>query len=127
MHIRHTIAIAAAALTLAACTPTEDNGSSSSDPKPKASASKSADPSKLDDAGQRACDDFARGYNDGANTKTERLDLAHKVNKSAPGSKTNRIADTGHILANGAAGSASAWQLAADTFAQACLDAGWKA
>lgn len=126
MRIRHTIAIAATALALAACTPTEDTGSSS-DPKPKASASKKADPKKLDDAGQQACDDFARGYNDGANTRDERLDLAHKVNKNAPASKTNRIADSGHILANGATGSASAWQLAADTFAQACLDAGWKA
>lgn len=125
MRIRHTIAIAAAALALAACTPTEDNGSS--DPKPKASATKPADPSKLDDAGQQACDDFARGYKDGANTRAERLDLAHKVNTSARGSKTDRIADTGHVLANGAAGSASAWQLGADTFAQACLDAGWKA
>lgn len=124
MHIRHTIAIAAAALTLAACTPTEDNGNSGSDPKP---ATKSADPSKLDDAGQQACDDFAHGYNDGADTRSERLDLAHKVNKSAPSSKTNRIADSGHILANGANGSDGSWQLAADTFAQACLDAGWKA
>lgn len=125
MRIRHTIAIAAAALALAACTPTEDSGSKSSDPKP--ASSKPADPKKLDDAGQRACDDFAHGYNDGANTKTERLDLAHKVNESARGSKTDRIADTGHVLANGANGSASAWQLGADTFAQACLDAGWKA
>lgn len=126
MRIRHTVAIAAAALALAACTPTEDNGSSS-DPKPKASATKSVDPSKLDDAGQQACDDFARGYNEGADTRTERLDLAHKVNKNAPASKTNRIADTGHVLANGANGSNGSWQLAADTFAQACLDAGWKA
>ncbi len=125
MRIRHTITLAAAAaLALAACTPAEDTGSSKSDPKP--ASSKPADPSKLDDAGKRACDDFARGYKDGANTKTERLDLAHKVNTSARGSKTNKIADTGHVLANGAAGSASAWQLGADTFAQACLDAGWK-
>lgn len=129
MRIRHTIAIAAAALVLAACTPTEDSGSGKSDPKPKASASsaKKSDPSKLDDAGQQACDDFARGYKEGADTRTERLDLAHKVNKNAPSSKTNRIADTGHVLANGATGSNGSWQLAADTFAQACLDAGWKA
>lgn len=125
MRIRHTIAIAAVALALAACTPTEDAGNSKSDPNP--TSSKPADPKKLDDAGQQACDDFARGYKDGADTRTERLDLAHKVNENAPSSKTNRIADTGHVLANGAAGSAGSWQLAADTFAQACLDAGWKA
>jgi len=125
MRIRHTIAIAATALALAACTPTEDTGSGSNDPKP--ASSKPADPSKLDDAGQQACDDFARGYKDGADTKTERLDLAHKVNRSAPSSKTNKIADTGHVLTNGAAGNANTWQLAADTFAEACLDAGWKA
>lgn len=122
MHIRHTIAIAAVALALTACTPTEDTGSSSTEPK--ASATKSVDPSKLDDAGQEACDDFARDYPD-ADTRDERLDLAHAVNTSAKSSKTNRIADTGKILSNGAAGSDGSWQLAADTFAQACLDAGW--
>lgn len=102
------------------------DSSSGSTAKPETASSKTASPSNLDDAGKLACDDFAHGYK-AADTKTERLDLAHKVNKWAPSSKTDRIADTGHVLANGAAGSDSAWQLAADTFAQACLDAGWKA
>lgn len=116
MRIRHTIAAAAiAALALTACS------SSGSDAKPKAT-----DTTKLDDAGQLACDDFAKDYK-AATTKTARLDLANKVNKWAPTSKTDRIAASGKVLANGANGSASAWQIAADTFAQACLDAGWKA
>lgn len=114
MHIRRTIAaVALATLALTACS------SSSSDDKPQ-------DPKKLDDAASFACDDFAHGYN-AATTRDARLDLAHKVNKWAPTSKTNGIAANGKILANGAAGSAGAWKLAADTFAQACLDAGWKA
>jgi hypothetical protein len=127
MRIRHTIAIAAAALALAACTPTEDAGSSKSDPKPKASAStaKKTDPKKLDDAGEFACDDFARDYQS-AQTSSARIDLANKVNKWAPKSGTDRIADSAIVLARAAEGSASAWQLGADTFAQACLDAGWK-
>lgn len=114
MRIRATIAVAFAALALAACS------SSSGD------SDKPADPKKLDQAAGFACDDFAKDYK-AADTKQARLDLAHKVNKWAPTSKTNRIASSGKVLANGAAGSANAWQIAADTFAQACLDAGWKA
>lgn len=125
MHIRHITAVAITALALTACTPTADSSSDSS-AKPKATKSKTqkADPSKLDDAGEFACDDFAKDYK-AATTTDARLDLAHKVNKWAPKSQTNRIADTGKILSNGAGGSDGSWQLAADTFAQACLDAGW--
>lgn len=114
MRLRHTAAVAAAitALTLAACS---SNDSSSDKP---------ADPKKLDSSASLACEDFAKGYK-GATTKAERLDLAHKVNKWAPASKTNGIADRAEVLANGANGSDGAWQIAADSFAQACLDAGW--
>ncbi|MFI0268578.1 hypothetical protein [Streptomyces luteogriseus] len=113
MQLRHIAATAAiTALALTAC--------SSND-----SSDKPADPKKLDSAASLACDDFAQGYK-AADTQQERLDLAHKVNKWAPTSKTSRIADSGKILANGAAGSDGSWKLAADTFAQACLDAGWE-
>jgi len=116
MRIRHLAAVALAALALTAC-------SSSSDTEDK---SKPVDTTKLDDAGKLACDDFAKDYK-AATTPQARLDLAHKVNKWAPSSKTERIASSGKVLANGANGSDNAWQIAADTFAQTCLDAGWKA
>ena len=112
MRIRHTIAATAiAALGLTAC-------SSSDSDKP-------ADPKKLDDAASLACEDFASGYK-AAQTSSARVDLANKVNKWAQSSKTNGIADNATVLARGSEGSASAWQIAADTFAQSCLDAGWK-
>ncbi|MFJ9128929.1 hypothetical protein ACIRJS_32990 [Streptomyces sp. NPDC102340] len=113
--------LVAAALTLTACS-SADNG----DAKPKASATEKADPNKLDDAGKFACDDFAKDYQS-ADTTQARLDLAHKVNKWAPKSYTKNIADNGKVLARGAGGSDGSWQTAADTFAQSCLDAGWKA
>ncbi|MEY2244690.1 hypothetical protein AB8A21_17555 [Streptomyces sp. BF23-18] len=117
MHIRHLTAAAFAvtALTLTACSGT---GASTSD--------KPTDTKKLDQAGRFACDDFAHEFQF-ADSKSERLDLAHKINKWAPSSKTDRIAYSGGLLANGAAGSDGAWQMAADAFAQSCLDAGWKA
>lgn len=116
-------AIAAVALlALTACTPTDS--SSDTEAKPKKTAAEKTDPNKLDDAAQLACDDFAHGY-ETATTRDDRLDLAHKVNKWARSSKTDRIADTGRVLANGATGSSGSWKIAADTFAQACFDAGW--
>ncbi|MFK0124899.1 hypothetical protein ACIQSP_16480 [Streptomyces nigra] len=113
MRIRRTITAAAiAALALTAC-------SAGSDDKP-------ADPSKLDDAASFACDDFANGYK-AAQTQQARIDLANKVNKWAQQSGTNGIADNAKVLARGSEASAGAWQIGADSFAQACLDAGWKA
>lgn len=111
MRPRHIAASAIlAALTLTGC-------SSSSEP---------ADPTKLDNSAKLACDDFATGYK-AAQTTSARIDLANKVNKWAQSSATNGIADNATALARGSEGSASAWQLGADAFAQACLDAGWKA
>jgi ABC-type oligopeptide transport system substrate-binding subunit len=112
MQLRHTAAaVAITALALAAC--------SSND------SSKPADPTKLDDAASFACDDFATGYK-GAQTQQARVDLANKVNEWAQKSATNGIADKATVLARGSEGSASAWQIGADAFAQSCLDAGWK-
>ncbi|OPG11031.1 hypothetical protein B1R27_00610 [Streptomyces sp. GKU 895] len=112
MRFRRSAALAFAALALTAC------GSRSDDER--------ADPTKLDDAASLACDDFATGYQ-AARTTDARVDLANKVNKWAQSSKTNGIAEGATILARGSDGGASAWQLAAHTFAQSCLDAGWKA
>lgn len=89
------------------------------------SSDEPADPKKLDNAATLACDDFASGYK-GALTSTARVDLANKVNKWAQDSATNGIADNGKALARGSEGSATAWKMGADAFAQSCLDAGWK-
>lgn len=85
---------------------------------------KPANPKKLDDAASLACEDFARGYK-AAQTQQARIDLADKVNKWAQKSSTDGIADNAIVLARGSEGSAGAWQIGADTFAQTCLDAGW--
>ncbi|MEV8395933.1 MULTISPECIES: hypothetical protein [unclassified Streptomyces] len=108
---RTAVATALLLLALAAC--------GSSDPEP-------ADPKKLDTEAGFACTDLAEGFK-AAQTTEARVDLANKVNKWAQESKTDRIADMGTALARGSEGSAEAWQMGADGFAQACLDAGWKA
>ncbi|MFC9682713.1 hypothetical protein [Streptomyces sp. NPDC056948] len=114
MQLRYTAAaVAITALALAACSSNE-------------SSDKPADPSKLDTEARFACDDFAQDYK-AAQTRDARVDLANKVNKWAQSSITNGIADNAKALARGSEGSPSAWQLGADAFAQACLDAGWKA
>ncbi|MFD7224819.1 hypothetical protein ACFV9P_28025 [Streptomyces sp. NPDC059892] len=113
MRTRITTALAATLLlaTLTAC--------GSSEPE-------TTGPKKLDAEAGFACDDFAADYK-AAQTTTARVDLANKVNKWAQESKTERIAEMGAALARGSEGSADAWQMSADGFAQACLDAGWKA
>ncbi|MFG2172745.1 hypothetical protein ACGFMO_15410 [Streptomyces niveus] len=85
-----------------------------------------ADPTKLDDAAELACDDFAKGY-DSAQTEQARVDLAGKVNKWAQDSVTNLIAENATAMARGSEAGPDAWKMGADAFAQACLDAGWKA
>jgi hypothetical protein len=110
-----------------------DDGEDKADAKPSTTPSagaesspKPADHSKLDDAAEIACDDFARGYK-AAQTQQARIDLADKVNKWASQSTTDGIADNAVALARGSEASAGAWQLGADSFAQSCLDAGWEA
>lgn len=109
MHRRTAATVIAALITLTGC-------SSSEEP---------ADPTKLDNSAKLACSDFANGYK-AAQTTSARIDLANKVNKWAQSSATNGIADNATALARGSEGSVSAWQVGADAFAQACLDAGWK-
>ncbi|NIL56709.1 hypothetical protein [Salinispora arenicola] len=84
------------------------------------------DPSKLDEAGNFACTDFAKGYK-AAQTRQARADLADTVNKWASSSGTDRIADAASKLGRTAESSTDAWTLAADSFAVACTDAGWSA
>lgn len=103
---------AIALLTLTAC-------GSSDDPA-------TAKPGALDQSAKLACDDFAGGYK-AAQTSTARIALANKVNKWAQQSQTDRIAQMGTALARGSESSPDAWKLGGDAFAQACLDAGWKA
>ncbi|MFM9602694.1 hypothetical protein [Streptomyces turgidiscabies] len=112
MSIRATVVLVALTCALTAC-----SGSSTSD--------EPADPKKLDDAANLACDDFATDYK-GAQTQSARVDLANKVNKWAQQSVTNGIAANATVLARGSEASAGAWQIGADAFAQSCLDAGWK-
>ncbi|MEV1006115.1 hypothetical protein [Streptomyces sp. NPDC049881] len=73
-----------------------------------------------------ACEDFIGGY-ESAQTRQARLDLADTVNEWAPDSGIAPIRDTAVTLARVADGTGNEedWQLAADSFAQACLDAGW--
>lgn len=110
MHRRIAATFFAALITLTGC-------SSSEEP---------VDPTKLDESAELACDDFATGYK-AAQTSSARVDLANAVNKWAQSSKTNGIAANATALARGSEGSPTAWQLGADAFAKACLDAGWKA
>lgn len=92
-------------------------------PTAKPSA-KTTTSSTLDDAGRWACTDFAEDY-PSAQTQQARLNLADKVNEWAPHSDTPGIADNAVLLARTADKSDGAWQIAADAFAQSCLDAGW--
>lgn len=112
MRIRTALTAAALlAATLTAC-------GSSDDPEP-------ADPTKLDNAGQLACDDFAKGF-DSAETEQARIDLADKVNKWAQDSATDRIAKNAAAFARGAQTGPDAWKMGGDAFAAACVDAEWK-
>lgn len=121
--------LALAAATLTACgsspQPADDKPTPNhSDSHAPASKAPKNDPS-LDAAGGFACTDFARYINDGQPDGQARLDAVHKVNKWAQKSKSGRIADAGDTIANAANGSEGSWKIAADTFAQACFDAGW--
>jgi hypothetical protein len=81
-------------------------------------------PGTLDDAATQACDDFAAGV-DAAETKTERLALADKVNKSSAMSDNEAIAEKAAAMGRGANGTTQEWQAGADALTQACRDAGW--
>ncbi|MEU7908616.1 hypothetical protein [Actinoplanes sp. NPDC049118] len=87
-------------------------------------AARDEGPGTLDDAATRACEDFAAGVDD-ARTKTERLALADKVNKSSAESDNEAISEKAAAMGRSANGSTREWQAGADGFTQACRDAGW--
>lgn len=103
---------------------TSKSATNSAPPKDKAEK-KATDSSKLDEPASFACDDFAAGYK-AAQTQSARIDLANKVNEWAQMSNTDGIANNATALARGSESTDGAWQLGADSFAKACLDAGWK-
>jgi hypothetical protein len=103
------IAVVVAGLVLAGCSLPEEEP---------------VDPSRLDDAGRFACEDMASEF-DSAQTGQARVELANTINEWAPKSKTTGLAEAGQALGAAADGSLGAWQLAADSFAQLCLDAGF--
>ncbi|MFC9606080.1 hypothetical protein ACFTTN_21775 [Streptomyces niveus] len=114
MRTRHAAAITALLLTLTGCF----SGGDEHGPTP-------ADPTKLDDAAQLACDDFMKRF-DSAETEQTRTDLADKVNKWAQDSGTDRIAKKAAAFARSSEAGPDAWKMGGDAFAQACTDAGWK-
>ncbi|MEU4220759.1 hypothetical protein [Actinoplanes sp. NPDC026623] len=87
-------------------------------------AARDEGPGTLDDAATQACDDFAAGV-DAAETKTERLALADKVNKSSAQSDNEAISEQAAAMGRSANGSTKEWQAGADALTQACRDAGW--
>lgn len=79
---------------------------------------------QLDREGRWACQDFASGVRQ-AVTPEQRGHLAAKVLKWAPSSQTPGIATGAAVLGRSWDRDAT-WQLASDTFAGACLAAGFK-
>lgn len=82
------------------------------------------DPARLDAAAKLACEDYLSGYA-AAQTRQARVDLANKVNKWSSKSVTNGIAEGGKALGRSAEAADQVWALAGDTFASACIAAGW--
>jgi hypothetical protein len=89
------------------------------------STSSSSDaPEKIDQPAARACADFTDGYQR-ARTKTARLALADKVNKSSAVSENNQIADRALAVGRSADDGNAQWKQDGDALAKACKDAGW--
>lgn len=118
-----------AAATLTACGSSDQPADNKPTPNHSDSHAPASDEPKndpsLDAAGGFACTDFARYIKAGQPGGQARLDAVHKVNKWAQKSKSGRIADAGQVIARAANSSDGSWKIAADTFAQACFDAGW--
>jgi hypothetical protein len=87
-------------------------------------ASQDEGPGTLDDAAVQACNDFAAGEDD-ARSKTQRLALADRVNKSSAESDNKTIAERGAAMGRSANDSTKVWRADADAFTKACRDAGW--
>ena len=88
-------------------------------------SSRSSDaPEKIDQPAAQACTDFTDGFRT-ARTKTARLALADKVNKSSAGSDNNQIADRALAVGRSADAGDKQWKQDADALTKACKDAGW--
>lgn len=113
-----------AAALLAGCSVPDPDGSGAQIANPGGSVT--ATTAGLDRSGENACDDFARYIRDGA-PRDKRAEVVETVVALARTSSVSRLGETAQLLENvGATGTDGAWQIAADAFAQACFDAGWK-
>ncbi|MFD3455104.1 hypothetical protein ACFWVC_23365 [Streptomyces sp. NPDC058691] len=83
-------------------------------------------PHRLDGPAQQACDLFAHGYKE-TGTVDARAKLATRVQAAATKSAVEPVRDMAGTLVQGAQSDAQTWQMGADAFARACLDAGWTA
>ncbi|MFF3565270.1 hypothetical protein ACFYXS_35025 [Streptomyces sp. NPDC002574] len=81
---------------------------------------------RLDGPAQRACDLFAHGYKE-TGTVDARAKLAARVREAAKTSAVDPVRNMSGTLVQGATNDAQTWQMGADAFAKACLDAGWTA
>lgn len=79
----------------------------------------------LDDAGVRACAEFASSRYTEATGTSARVAIAEKINNTAAKSDSGRIAETARRLGPGATGSDQDWQAAYRAMDKACSDAGW--
>lgn len=87
-------------------------------------SSRSDAPEKIDQPAAQACTDFSDGYPQ-ARTKTARLALADKINKSSAGSENTRIADRALAVGRSADDGNAQWKQDGDALVNACKEAGW--
>lgn len=81
---------------------------------------------RLGGPAQQACDFFAHGYKE-TGTVDARSKLATRVPAAAKRSGVGSVRDRAGALVRGATNDPQTWQMGADAFAEACLDAGWTA
>ena len=89
---------------------------------------------QLDQWGWYSCDDFVKQMSkSGGAAMAEQLQPAQRAQfvsgmaQSLGASKTPEIKDAGVVLSRTVSGSQLGWKLGMDTFAQRCIDKGYKA
>ena len=82
-------------------------------------------PGTLDPAADRACSDFAAGYQR-ARGESARLKLADKVTASSGRTDNDAIADRAAEMGNAANETDAIWRSSSDALLKACRDAGWQ-
>lgn len=79
----------------------------------------------FDEAGERACDQFALYAKDGS-PPDSRVAVIEEVVSSASASKVQLVHDNAVVLTRALeSGRPETWTLASDVFAKSCLDEGW--